>query len=378
MKFRELRDPERLHALIDAMLLIETEAALNSLLLQIVTMATQLANAKYGALGVLGPEGAPLAQFVTYGMTDEEVARIGDLPTGHGVLGETIEGEQPMRIDDLTEYPNFQGFPPGHPPMYRFLGVPVVTRNGHVWGNLYVADPVDGGVFTYDDELLLSTFGRVAGSVIDQSNLRRELRELSVAEERERLARDLHDTVIQRLFGVGLGLQMALPRVEDPTAQERVNQALDELNETIHDIRTTIFEIDQDRATEDTLRQRAEALTNEVGSRLGVQAHLTMEKGLSQQVNEHCAHHTIQALREILSNIVRHSEASHVDVEINSDGDFLVLRVRDNGVGFDRASGSGRGLRNLASRAHDLGGDCVVESRVGGGTLVRWTARKKA
>ena len=103
-----------------------------------------------------------------------------------------------------------------------------------------------------------------------------------------------------------------------------------------------------------------------------------MEKGLSQQVNEHCAHHTIQALREILSNIVRHSEATHVDVEINSDGDFLVLRVRDNGVGFDRASGSGRGLRNLASRAHDLGGDCVVESRVGGGTLVRWTARKKA
>ena len=223
MKFRELRDPERLHALIDAMLLIETEAALNSLLLQIVTMATQLANAKYGALGVLGPEGAPLAQFVTYGMTDEEVARIGDLPTGHGVLGETIEGEQPMRIDDLTEYPNCQGFPPGHPPMYRFLGVPVVTRNGHVWGNLYVADPVDGGVFTYDDELLLSTFGRVAGSVIDQSNLRRELRELSVAEERERLARDLHDTVIQRLFGVGLGLQMALPRVGQDVLLPRVS-----------------------------------------------------------------------------------------------------------------------------------------------------------
>ena len=378
MNFRELRDPDRLHALIDAMLLIETDAALNTLLYQIVTAATQLAGAKYGALGVLSHNSTNLSEFVTFGMTEEEIARIGDLPTGHGVLGETIEGEHPMRIDDLTEYPGFEGFPPGHPPMYRFLGVPVVTRNGHVWGNLYVADPVNGDVFNYNDELLLSTFGRIAGSVIDQSNLRRELRELSVAEERERLARDLHDTVIQRLFGVGLGLQMALPLLENETAQERVNLALDELNETIHDIRTTIFEIDQDRATDDTLRQRATALTNEVGSRLGVQAHLTMERGLSQEVNEHCAHHTIQALREILSNIVRHSEATHVDVELNSEGDYLVLRVRDNGVGFDKASGSGRGLRNLTTRAHDLGGDCVIESRVGSGTLVRWTALKKA
>jgi signal transduction histidine kinase len=262
--------------------------------------------------------------------------------------------------------------------MSRFLGVPVVTRDGHVWGNLYITEPIDGEPFNYDDELLLATFGRVAGAVIDQSNLRRELRELSVAEERERLARDLHDTVIQRLFGVGLGLQMAVPLLEDDVARNRVNLALDELNETIHDIRTTIFEIDQDRATEDTLRHRATALTNEVGSRLGVEAELTMETGLSQQVNEHCAHHTIQALREILSNIVRHSEATHVEVNLSGDGDFLTLRVHDNGVGFDNVSGFGRGLRNLATRAQDLGGECVIESSVESGTLVTWTALKKA
>jgi signal transduction histidine kinase len=257
------------------------------------------------------------------------------------------------------------------------LGVPVITRDGHVWGNLYVTEPLSGEPFSHDDELLLETFGRVAGSVIDQSNLRRELRELSVAEERERLARDLHDTVIQRLFGVGLGLQMALPRLNDDDARARVNLALDELNETIHDIRTTIFEIDQDRATEDTLRQRATALTNEVGHRLGVEAQLQMQAGLSQEVNEHCAHHTIQALREILSNIVRHSEATHVEVELNGEGKFLVLKVHDNGVGFDNGTGIGRGLRNLATRAHDLGGECVIESSVGSGTLVTWTALKK-
>ena len=378
MKFRELRDPDRLHALIDAMLLMEADSALSTLLQQIVSTATELMGARYGALGVLSRDGESLSEFITCGLTPQESAIIGHFPTGKGVLGETIKIRSPLRIDDLTSHARSAGFPPGHPPMKRFLGVPVVTRDGHVWGNLYITEPLDDEPFSYDDELLLATFGRVAGSVIDQSNLRRELRELSVAEERERLARDLHDTVIQRLFGVGLSLQMALPLTTDVNAHERLNRALDELNETIHDIRTTIFEIDQDRATEDTLRQRATALTSEVGNRLGVQAHLAMQSGLSEEVNEHCAHHTIQALREILSNIVRHSEATHIDVNIDSDGDYLVLSVRDNGVGFDEVSGAGRGLRNLVTRAHDLGGECVVESDLGSGTLVMWTALKKA
>ena len=378
MDFRELRDPDRLHALIDAMLLMEADSPLANLLQQIVSTATDLAGARYAALGVLSRDGLSLSEFITHGLSPQEAARIGHLPTGKGVLGETIRVRSPLRIDDLTQHETSAGFPPGHPPMHRFLGVPVVTRDGHVWGNLYITEPLDDEPFSYDDELLLVTFGRVAGSVIDQSNLRRELRELSVAEERERLARDLHDTVIQRLFGVGLNLQMTLPVMVNEQAKARLNQALDELNETIHDIRTTIFEIDQDRATEDTLRQRATALTSEVGNRLGVQAHLSMVSGLSEQVNEHCAHHTIQALREILSNIVRHSEATHVDVNIEGDGDFLILSVRDNGVGFDEVSGVGRGLRNLATRAHDLGGECVIESDVGSGTLVTWTALKKA
>ena len=378
MKFRELRDPDRLHALIDAMLLMETDAALGSLLRQIVETATELAGARYGALGVLARDGTTLAQFITCGLQEGEGAGIAHAPTGEGVLGQTIKGAKALRIDDLAHHVGAVGFPEGHPPMNRFLGVPVETRNGHIWGNLYVTEPLNGQPFSHDDELLLETFGRVAGSVIDQSNLRRELRELSVAEERERLARDLHDTVIQRLFGVGLGLQMVLPLLDDDGARHRVNLALDELNETIHDIRTTIFEIDQDRATDDTLRHRATALTNEVGSRLGVQADLTMQAGLSQEVNEHCAHHTIQALREILSNIVRHSEATHVEVDVSGEGEFLVLRVHDNGVGFDEVSSAGRGLRNLVTRAQDLGGRCVVESAIGSGTLVTWTALKKA
>ncbi len=378
MKFRQLRDPDRLHALIDAMMLMETDTALSTLLQQIVATATELAGARYGALGVLARDGQTLSEFITYGIGPVQTAQIGELPTGKGVLGELIRQHEPMRIDDLTNHPRSVGFPPGHPPMDRFLGVPVTTRDGHVWGNLYITEPFDDEPFSFDDELLLETFGRVAGALIDQSNLRRELRDLSITEERERLARDLHDTVIQRLFGVGLGLQVALPLIVNDEVRARVNSALDELNETIHDIRTTIFEIDHDRAIEDTLRHRIAALTDEVGARLGLRAELVMETGLSQEVNEHCAHHTIQALREILSNIVRHAHASIVRVELASDRDFLVLRVTDDGVGFDQISGYGRGLRNLATRAKDLGGDCVVDSHVGRGTQVTWTAMKKA
>ena len=376
MDFRDLRDPERLHALIDAMMLMDSDAALATLLQQIVAAAVELADARYGALGVLDRDGVHLREFITSGATEGEFL-VDHPPIGRGVLAETTHHGGPLRVDDLRSHPGAVGVPDGHPPMHRFLGVPVVTRDGHVWGNLYVTEPRHGRPFDHDDETLLAMFGRVAGSLIDHANFRREYHELSVAEERERLARDLHDTVIQRLFGIGLSLQMALPAL-DEAPRERVNLALDELNETIHDIRTTIFEIDQDRATEDTLRQRATALVEEVGSRLGVEAHLVMETGLSQAVNEHCAHHTVQALREILSNVVRHSEATHVDVEINSDGPRLVLRVRDNGVGFDQANGPGRGLRNLASRAHDLGGDCEIRSHTGGGTLVTWTVLKEA
>ncbi len=376
MAFHKINDPERLHALIDAILLIETDADLDGLLARIIETASRLVGAKYGALGVMAGDGATLSRFITYGLSIDERAAIGDEPVGHGLLGEIIRRAAPLRIDELSAHHSSSGFPPGHPPMHQFLGVPVMTADGHIYGNLYLTEPLDGKPFSEEAEQLVEAFGRAAGLVIDQELLRSNVRELTLSEERERLARDLHDTVIQRLFGVGLALQISLSSVLDDAVRDRINNVLDELDATIHEIRTTIFEIDQDQPTGESLRDRIGVLSHEIQSRLGIVAEVKVASGIDDQIGTHCAHHAVQALREILSNIVRHSQASVVQIQVDVTQNLVEVVVRDNGVGFTPRIGAGRGLRNLSSRARELGGDCAVESIIGVGTMVRWTANR--
>jgi signal transduction histidine kinase len=376
--FHKINDPERLHALIDAILLIETDADLDSLLSLIIETSCRLVGAQYGALGVIDTDGTTLSRFITYGMDPEQRHAIGPEPRGHGLLGEIIRQRSTLRIDDLAEHPRSSGFPLNHPPMQRFLGVPVATGDGHIFGNLYLTDPLDGEPFSEEDEQLTEAFGRAAGLVIDQEMLRSNMRELTLSEERERLARDLHDTVIQRLFGVGLTLQTVLPSIADDNVRTRIDNVLDELDTTIHEIRTTIFEIDQDRTGDQTLEERVYALAREVESRLGVLADVKIASGIDHDVGSQCAQHSVQALREILSNVVRHSQATEVDIKIDTDDKLIEIIVRDNGVGFVPNVGSGRGVRNLSSRARELGGNCTIKSKVGSGTTVRWTAMRRA
>jgi signal transduction histidine kinase len=375
--FHRINDPQRLQALIDAMLLIETDANLSDLLRVIVEAASRLVGARYGALGVVTKDGETLSQFITYGIDEDTRAEIGALPHGRGLLGELIHFPEALRLDDLSTHPHSVGFPANHPPMQRFLGVPVRTSNGHVYGNLYLTDRIDGEPFSEEDEQLIDSFGRAAGLVIEQVTLRAHLREFTLSEERERMARDLHDTVIQRLFGVGLSLQLSLMATLDEPTQTRINNCINELDATIREIRTTIFEIDQDELNGTSLLNRVSALTDEVGARLNLDVALRVSPTVDALASSNCTRHAVQALREILSNIVRHSHATEVSVDVDVDAEekMIVLSVSDNGKGFSFPVGPGRGMRNLTSRARELGGDCVIDSTPQRGTMVRWTAK---
>ncbi len=375
MAFHRIKDPERLHALIDAILLIEADASLNTLLARIVETATELVAARYGALGVLSSDGLSLSRFITFGMDDEMRAAIGESPHGAGVLGATIRKRAILRLDDLSQDPSSVGFPPHHPPMHRFLGVPVLTDDGHVYGNLYLTDPLSGEPFTEDDEDLVVAFGRVAGLVIDQATLRAQLRELTLGEERERLARDLHDTVIQRLFAIGLSLQLTLNASLEPSVRERIDAAIDDLHHTIGDIRATIFTIDQGPTDDVSFEEKVRDLVDSIPPALNLATAVHVESDLDHDLGSACAKNALQALREILSNVVRHANASSVRVDVLSRDGLLTISVEDNGGGFVPRIGPGRGVRNLTSRARELGGDCIVRSVVGAGTVVEWSAK---
>lgn len=321
--------------------------------------------------------GDELSNFITYGMSEEQSRRIGDLPKGHGLLGEVLHHVKNRRSDDLTSDPDSIGFPANHPIMHTFLGVPVSSGTGKVFGNLYVTDRLDGEAFSDDDEALLEAFGRAASLIVDEARLREQLRELTLSNERERLARDLHDTVIQRLFAVGLSLQSALAANLDPVLSARISTAVDDLDATIRQIRTTIFEITRERSAPLVgVRSRVLALINEVTTRLDLPVDVSFEGPLDTLVGPVLADHVTNVVRELLTNAVRHAGATRVELSLDVSAELMTLSVADDGVGFSGSLSSGRGLRNLAERADAVGGTFAATPRERGGTVMIWTARR--
>jgi two-component system, NarL family, sensor histidine kinase DevS len=372
---RTVTDPERLHALIDAMLLIGVEAPLSELLQRIVDVAADLVGARYAALGVLDEDVAALQAFVTHGVSDAERAAIGSAPRGRGVLGQVIVERRPIRFDDLTSAPAFAGFPPHHPPMRQFLGVPVWVRDDDVFGNLYLCDRLDGAPFSDEDEAVLEALGRAAGFVIAEAKVKDRLREVTLGDERTRLARDLHDSVIQRLFAVGLSLQSVAGSALPDEAHARILWAIDELDTTIREIRATIFELTSESGRAGTsLRRQLLELVDEVTTRLGLPVSVAFAGPVDTAIGPSLAAHILHAVRELLSNVVRHASASQAHLRLEVADGTATVTVADDGVGPGRSTTGGHGLSNLEERARAVGGTCVVAHHEGGGTIVRWTA----
>jgi signal transduction histidine kinase len=376
MPFHRIQDPERLKALVDAMLLIEADLDLPTTLQHIVEQAVRLVDARYGALGVLNVEGTGLDEFITVGIGHADRTAIGSLPSGKGILGHLIRHPEPIRLADLRHHPASEGFPAHHPPLSSFLGVPVRIK-GEVFGNLYLCDKQDAAEFSDDDEDLVSALGIAAGQVIDKARLHQRLRQLTLVEEHERIARNLHDTVIQQLFAAGLRLQGLTATSDDPNVSERVSEVVDTLDETIRQIRTTVFGISTRHIDgPDGLRREILDLTDEAGGRLGLDVRVDIQGPIDTALSDEIAEHLVFSLREALTNVIRHASASRADVRVSVDHSSVVLRVADDGIGVGEAtSDGGRGLANLRERAKLLGGDCRLEPGPGGGAELIWCAK---
>jgi signal transduction histidine kinase len=528
------RSEEQSSALLDAVLAFSADLDLSEVLAHIVRSACALVGARYGALGVLSPERDHLVEFVTHGLSDDDRDRIGTLPKGLGVLGLLARDPAPLRLHDVRAHPEFFGFPPGHPEMHSFLGVPIRIRD-EVFGNLYLAEKEGGQDFTDDDEATLVALASAAGVAIDNARLfdRSQRRErwskaageltqllleagaedeavalmadraraltgattaavalydeaddlvvraltcgepgtvlrgehwhtlvadrearlwldggpaspldqvardarslsgledlgptalipvdvgrgdigvvivawhrdesrhatelmpaltefalqagvafvaaraqrdgarLALLEERDRIARDMHDNVVQRLFATGLSLQSAAPLAQHPVVRARLLEAVDALDSAIKEIRQAIFELHTVDPSSGVLVV-LERLVEDYAQSLGFIPELVVEGRLGM-LPERLRSDAIAVVREGLANIARHAGATHVSVTI-SVGEDLDIVVADDGVGMDPGAARS-GLVNLRTRAAAHDGSLTISRSSLGGTLVRW------
>lgn len=363
----------RVMSLVEAGMALATEHDLDALLQRIADISREVIGARYGAVGVLGEKGE-LARFVYSGIDKELADQIGDLPVGRGVLGALIEEDRPLRLHEISDHPRSYGYPPNHPPMHTFLGVPIVVRN-RIFGRLYLTEKEGREDFTKDDERLALSFAAQAGVAIENAALIEEVKargeSLAILEERDRISKELHDGVIQSIYSVGLSLQgsVGLLRRDPENAEQRIQAAIAELDNVVRDVRSYIFELQPHLVEEKGLSAAIEELARdfEINTMGGIKVEIPDEA--VTQLDATTQGHVIQVIREVLSNIARHAQANEVFVGITTFPDQIVVTVEDDGVGFDVESvRRGHGLRNMEERAARLGGTIEIETRSPEGT----------
>lgn len=371
--YEAIEEPVTLRRLLEASLLLESNLHLSGLLRHIVEEAISLAGARYGALGVLDAAGREVVEFHVSGLDPEDEARLreGPLPTGRGVLGVFIDDPRPIRIRAIGDHPASVGFPPGHPPMTSFLGTPVKVRD-QVYGILYLTDKIGASEFTADDEAVIAALAVAAGIAVENARLHQRAGDAAVYEERDRMARDLHDRIIQRLFAIGLSLQGWTTEPDGRVAVDRVGAVVDDIDGTIRQIRATIFELGSEargRGIRSGVLELVEELEPVVGFRVPVDFVGPVDASVSDEVAEHL----LATLREALSNVARHAGATSASVSLAAVGHDCRLEVHDDGRGIadGPAPAGGLGLRNLRDRAESLGGTFeILRPPVGGTTLI--------
>jgi len=364
---------EDIRALVEAGIALTSELSLDGILQKLVDIARRQVGARYAAISVLDETG-DIAGFVTSGITDEERARIGHIPYGRGLLGVLLHEGTSLRLADITKDPRSAGFPPHHPPMKSLLGVPVVSRAA-VIGNLYLTDKQRGEAFDERDEEIVRLLATQAAAAIETSRLREQLESLARLHERERIAMDLHDGVIQTVYAVTLHLEDAADRVSQAPDDVRpvLDQSIDNLHQVIKDIRSYIFDLRAQVSEVDDLpgavRELAEALR--VNTLMDVRVNI--DERVRKSLERDQALGLFHIAQEALNNVSKHSRATAVSIKLAVANGAVSLEVADNGTGFDTAgdgSAEKHGLRNIRDRARGMGARLSIDSKPGAGTRI--------
>src|SRR5215207_6179017 len=370
---------ERLIALHEASLELVKDVSLDHLLERIAKTACEQADARYAALGVLDEDGK-LVKFITVGMTDDEIKLLDHPPVGKGLIGELMNTEVPLRMPVIQEHPRSSGFPANHPPMVSFLGVPIRAANVQL-GQIYLTEKIDSPEFTADDERIIQMLAAYAAAAIQNARLHENTHRLAVLEERERIGMDLHDGIIQSIYGVGLSLESTLHSFEDDPqdAKLRIQHSIESLNQAIRDLRGYILDLRPRQMGSEGLMSGLNRLITEFRANTLAAVQIA---GSDNDIKDLPQAHSMvlfHICQEALANIAKHAKARQVDISLWSTEERILMEIHDNGRGFEMETMSatiGHGLANMQTRARTVGGDVDISSVVGEGTTVlTWVPR---
>lgn len=381
MQARLTRQNRELLALHEAGLDVAGELGLDQVLQKVVDHATDLLRARYGALSVPDSVGG-IEAFITCGITPEERALIGPPPVGHGLLSVVLEEGQSLRMADLTRDARSIGFPPHHPPMHSLLAVPIVSA-GRVLGNLYLAEKLGATEFSAEDEDTLARFATQAALAIENARLHRRVRETAISEERDRIAREMHDSLAQVLGYVNTKAQAVLEllkRGDTDRAANQIAQLGQAARSAYADVREGILALRTSLGPGRTMLDALDEFLASWREQSGVTATLIVEEGVALDgISPAAELQLLRIIQEALANVRKHAEAKTVEVRIASTADTLDVLVADDGRGFVSTSRQRPGdntaphfgLSTMRERAESAGGTLEVESAPSAGTRVR-------
>ncbi len=357
-----------LKAINDAVLAMAAELRVAPILQRLVESARELVKARYAALGIPDGEGG-FAQFITSGMSAAQIEAIGPLPRTHGLLGAMLTETAPHRTSDIRTDPRFQWWPPPHPRMSSFLGVPIVAK-GKVIAAFYLTDKTDADEFSEDDQAAVEMLAAHAAIAIENARLFERSRELSVVEERTRLARELHDSVSQTLFSISLVADAAATLVDRDTAKAKTQlEGLQEMaRAATQEMRSLIFELrpaDLDaEGLVATLRKHIEVL------RRVYPMQIEFKESVAARPPPAVEREVYRIAQEALNNALKHSQAKRIDVELSSRDAMISLLVADDGKGFEPKAAELRarklGITSMEERAESINGALRIESSEAG------------